>query len=289
MLDLPLGTVKSRSSRARVELAQAVVDLSGGPGGPARRRCHERTGGTETQGLRAGRLVPDVGPRLRTGPRTAARPDRRRLASSGPPARAGSTWSTAAAAARWPWTLNRLGREPACPGRAGPRRGLHRAPCWPAPPAQRRRPAPPHAAVAGGGAAGLMDRLGRWWQRPDPAPGFALQVAYVATVMLVLLTATPVSPLRGAPRKALSRGQAGPRGLPVVGAGLTWLTERADRRAWACATGWTGAGTARRLAGSPRRSARRPAAWTLRPARRRGRTISRRPPRRRRRESCSTP
>ena len=31
MLDLPLGTVKSRSSRARVELARAIVDLEGGP------------------------------------------------------------------------------------------------------------------------------------------------------------------------------------------------------------------------------------------------------------------
>lgn len=31
MLELPLGTVKSRSSRARVELAQAIVDLGGGP------------------------------------------------------------------------------------------------------------------------------------------------------------------------------------------------------------------------------------------------------------------
>lgn len=33
MLELPLGTVKSRSSRARVELARAVVDLEGGPAG----------------------------------------------------------------------------------------------------------------------------------------------------------------------------------------------------------------------------------------------------------------
>ncbi len=33
MLDLPVGTVKSRSSRARVELARAIVDLGGGPGG----------------------------------------------------------------------------------------------------------------------------------------------------------------------------------------------------------------------------------------------------------------
>ena len=31
MLELPLGTVKSRSSRARTELAQAIVDLGGGP------------------------------------------------------------------------------------------------------------------------------------------------------------------------------------------------------------------------------------------------------------------
>jgi len=33
MLDLPLGTIKSRSSRARVELARAIIDLEGGPGG----------------------------------------------------------------------------------------------------------------------------------------------------------------------------------------------------------------------------------------------------------------
>lgn len=31
MLELPLGTVKSRSSRARVELARAVVEIEGGP------------------------------------------------------------------------------------------------------------------------------------------------------------------------------------------------------------------------------------------------------------------
>lgn len=33
MLDLPLGTVKSRSSRARLELAKAVTDLGQGPDG----------------------------------------------------------------------------------------------------------------------------------------------------------------------------------------------------------------------------------------------------------------
>jgi RNA polymerase sigma-70 factor (ECF subfamily) len=35
MLDLPLGTVKSRSSRARIELARAITEMSEGPnGGP---------------------------------------------------------------------------------------------------------------------------------------------------------------------------------------------------------------------------------------------------------------
>ena len=33
MLDLPLGTVKSRSSRARIELAKAVTDMGMGPDG----------------------------------------------------------------------------------------------------------------------------------------------------------------------------------------------------------------------------------------------------------------
>ena len=32
MLDLPLGTVKSRSSRARLELAQVIAGMGGGPG-----------------------------------------------------------------------------------------------------------------------------------------------------------------------------------------------------------------------------------------------------------------
>lgn len=35
MLDAPLGTIKSRSSRARVELAQVISNLGGGPDGGA--------------------------------------------------------------------------------------------------------------------------------------------------------------------------------------------------------------------------------------------------------------
>ena len=58
------------------------------------------------------------------------------------------------------------------------------------------------AAVAGTGPGGLMDRFGRWWQERILRPGYAMQSAYAATVILVLLTATPLSPFRGAPGRA---------------------------------------------------------------------------------------
>lgn len=84
------------------------------------------------------------------------------------------------------------------------------------------------AQVAQSGPGGLMDRLGQWWQDRILRPGFALQAAYAATVILVLLTATPISPLRGAPQKALAVVQVGPEVLPLVGDASQWLTERAD-------------------------------------------------------------
>jgi hypothetical protein len=84
------------------------------------------------------------------------------------------------------------------------------------------------AAVAGTGPGGRMDRLGRWWQERILRPGFALQAAYAATVILVLLTATPLSPFRGAPRKALAVVQAGPEVLPLVGNASQWLAVTAD-------------------------------------------------------------
>lgn len=84
------------------------------------------------------------------------------------------------------------------------------------------------AAVAQAGPGGLMDRLGRWWQDRILRPGFAMQAAYAATVILVLMTATPISPLRGVPRKALAVVQVGPEVLPLVGEASQWLTERAD-------------------------------------------------------------
>ncbi|MBE0567830.1 MAG: hypothetical protein IH621_17885, partial [Krumholzibacteria bacterium] len=84
------------------------------------------------------------------------------------------------------------------------------------------------AAVAGTGPGGLMDRLGHWWQDRVLRPGFALQAAYAATVVLVLLTALPVSPLRQAPQRALAVIQAGPASLPLVDDASRWLAVRAD-------------------------------------------------------------
>jgi len=83
------------------------------------------------------------------------------------------------------------------------------------------------------GAAGLMDRLGRWWGRRILEPHFAVQTAYAATIVLVLLTALPGAPLKGAPGKALEVIQAGPAALPGVGPGMVratrWVEVRADR------------------------------------------------------------
>nr|MEE4266421.1 zf-HC2 domain-containing protein [Candidatus Krumholzibacteria bacterium] len=83
---------------------------------------------------------------------------------------------------------------------------------------------------AGGtiGLAGLMDRVGRWWERQIMKPQFALQFAYAATVILVLLTALPISPLRGTPEKALEVMQAGPGSLPLVGQAMVWTNVRVN-------------------------------------------------------------
>ncbi|MFO7610254.1 MAG: zf-HC2 domain-containing protein [Candidatus Krumholzibacteriia bacterium] len=84
------------------------------------------------------------------------------------------------------------------------------------------------ADLAGAGPGGLMDRLGRWWQERVLRPGFAVQTAYAATVLLVLLTGLPMSPLRQAPQRALAVIQAGPEALPLAGDASRWLTARAD-------------------------------------------------------------
>lgn len=80
------------------------------------------------------------------------------------------------------------------------------------------------------GPAGLMDRVGGWWDRQILRPGFAAQMAYAATLILVLLTSVPGAPLKGVPGKALEIVQAGPAATPVVGPALDlgseWVGER---------------------------------------------------------------
>lgn len=82
------------------------------------------------------------------------------------------------------------------------------------------------------GPAGLMDRVGGWWDRQILRPGFAAQMAYAATVILVLMTTVPGSPLKGMPEKALEMVQAGPVEAPLVGPALekttTWVGGRAE-------------------------------------------------------------
>jgi hypothetical protein len=78
------------------------------------------------------------------------------------------------------------------------------------------------------GAAGLMDRLGRWWERQILKPQFAVQAAYAATLVLVLLTAVPGAPLRDAPGRALAVIQAGPIELPVVARASSWVDGRTN-------------------------------------------------------------
>jgi hypothetical protein len=90
--------------------------------------------------------------------------------------------------------------------------------------AQERR----RKAAAGRGPAGLMDRAGRWWQERILAPRFAMQVAYAATFVIVLLVGTPWSPFKGAPARMLEAVQASPGGMPVLGTALTWTAQRAE-------------------------------------------------------------
>ncbi|MFO7655045.1 MAG: zf-HC2 domain-containing protein [Candidatus Krumholzibacteriia bacterium] len=53
----------------------------------------------------------------------------------------------------------------------------------------------------------------RWWQRPR----FALELAYVATLVVVALAGTPASPLRQVPDQALTIVRAGPGELREIG------------------------------------------------------------------------
>lgn len=66
------------------------------------------------------------------------------------------------------------------------------------------------ARKRGGALPRLADRFGAWWQGQAARPQFAWEVAFAATVVLVLLFGTPLSPARRAPAKALAAVQASP-------------------------------------------------------------------------------
>jgi hypothetical protein len=93
--------------------------------------------------------------------------------------------------------------------------------------AQRRRA----REAAASGPGGLVDRLGRWWLDRVLRPRFALQAAYAAALVLALLTATPVSPLKGASERAVTAVTAMPAALPGAGEAAAWLDERAGAAA----------------------------------------------------------
>ncbi len=75
-----------------------------------------------------------------------------------------------------------------------------------------------HAARRGEtvGPLGLIERMGQWWQKQLFRPRFALEVAYVATVILVLLTTVPGAPFRQEARQVQGIVEAGPMALPGV-------------------------------------------------------------------------
>jgi hypothetical protein len=54
------------------------------------------------------------------------------------------------------------------------------------------------------------ERASAWWEGLSRRPHFAMEMAYVATVLAVLIFGTPLSPARNAPRKALEVVQASP-------------------------------------------------------------------------------
>ncbi len=78
------------------------------------------------------------------------------------------------------------------------------------------------------GPLGVVDRLGRWWRKQIFRPRFALEFAYVATVILVLLTSVPGAPLRQEARSTREMIQAGPLAMPLVGPILNSGQRRLD-------------------------------------------------------------
>jgi hypothetical protein len=55
-----------------------------------------------------------------------------------------------------------------------------------------------------------LDNIQVWWEQQIRRPQFVWEVAFVGTVLLVILFGTPISPARRAPSQALNVVQAGP-------------------------------------------------------------------------------
>ncbi len=72
--------------------------------------------------------------------------------------------------------------------------------------------------------------LRRWWERAWPRwvhrPRFALEAAYVATLVLVVIFATPVSPLQAMPSRAAQLVQSVPK--PALGGRVAEFGEAVD-------------------------------------------------------------
>lgn len=62
----------------------------------------------------------------------------------------------------------------------------------------------------------LGERWRAWWQGVLARPRFALEAAYIGTMLVVLLCGTPLSPLREVPTRALQLVQAGPTQMVSV-------------------------------------------------------------------------
>lgn len=80
------------------------------------------------------------------------------------------------------------------------------------------------------GSSRLLDRMRQWWDRGILRPNFAMEVAYVATVLVIMMAAIPGSPLKGTGGKAINMLQAGSPPLAFAGTALdegqVWLEEK---------------------------------------------------------------
>jgi hypothetical protein len=80
------------------------------------------------------------------------------------------------------------------------------------------------------GSSKLLDSLRRWWDRGLLRPNFAMEVAYVATVLIIMMATLPGSPLKGSGGKAINMLQAGSPPVVFVGTafsqGSDWIKSK---------------------------------------------------------------